>query len=675
MRKVLCQLAAVALVAGVTACSGSGGGSSSSSGGGGGSSGGGSSGASGGSSGASGGSSGASGGSSGASGGSSGASGGSSGASGGSSGASSSGGSSGASGSSSGGTGPAPAGDKAAACGAATALTLGTPANGTTVAGTNSFTGCEVSSIFGDYIYGADAADQVWSVTLTEAGGLRVVVDATFDSAIYLLSGASCATATAHNNNACADSLIDPGTETLEVSLLPAGTYYMVVDGYYSADTDEATSGTYSITATTVAGGICIDDGLDADGSANTLDDAYFVGATFADDMGAPNDVTLSLCGGTDEDWFTFYSSGGDFSVRAVPVAGWTGTTAVNLQSVARDAMGAPTGTDVTTGVTFAGGVLTGAGLPAGEYAAAITAMGGDTEYDFNVLWTCDPDGAEGQTGNSLETQAAGPVEGNIAAGAGAELSICPADVDNLWFRAAIAGTVTITVEGGAGFTVTAYDATVGMVGTSEAVTAVTPAAAATVANGGMGMADKVITWTATEGGSLVIKIEGNMSGGTGVPYRVAVAFPAPANDLCANAESVTLPAVGAAAVRVPGITIGANSETQETTAGCVSITRSDMSPQPEVFYTFTTGTTGVRLRAGVESPDYDSVLYLRTACTGGMELACNDDRETEPPMGVDEYTSEFEVALTADTTYTLVVDSWGGGGQFELVLETLALP
>jgi hypothetical protein len=136
---------------------------------------------------------------------------------------------------------------------------------------------------------------------------------------------------------------------------------------------------------------------------------------------------------------------------------------------------------------------------------------------------------------------------------------------------------------------------------------------------------------------------------------------PVPANDLCANAQTLELPAVGAAALVVSGTTRGASDNLVATTLDCVNVPTG--ATPPDVFYKFTT-TTAVKLTAVTSgTPKPDTVVYLlKDSCTGA-ELACNDDTG-----GV---TSSITSTLLAATTYVLVVDSYRKGVDFDLTITT----
>ncbi|MBI5497781.1 MAG: hypothetical protein HY904_22430 [Deltaproteobacteria bacterium] len=757
---------------------------------------GGSSGTSGGSSGTSGGSSGTSGGSSGTSGGSSGTSGGSSGTSGGSSGTS--GGSSGTSGGSSGST----SGTPEQACTGAPTLQAGVN-NGDTTGKVDGLVGCDIDTIFGSYTVGQDSLEQVWSLNITQASGVQLVLDAPFDGSVYIRQGADCPTATLFAQG-CVDSGGTGDPETARIAVLEPGQYWVVVEAYSSTPGPDQAA--YTLTLTLTPGGICLPDVLDdrTPPVGNSLADALGPIGTQRDDAGAPADVTLGLCG-TDEDWFTFFTSGGDVTLHAIPPTGTAATMAVAVQSITRPATGGapiagtpvsgtltngvmtlaalptgeyamkisatgvpqtgvdygfnilftcdpdgaefkadgftpgnnslaaayrmngtftddtgapadqalnvclgdedffsfphsggnltvhaivgagatgtvdpkllsvtratdgtPTGTEVTTGVTVAAGILTATAPAAGEYAIKVSGTGqttAGTAYDFNVIWACPPDDLEfkatGAQTNDTDVNGSGPL-GAIDVADALTARLCDGDTDYLWINnRGATGDVVVTLGGGSALTVDAFLATV----TDGKLMGASGSANATIAAAG---ADKTVTFAAAASGAnfLVKVVQGTTAPpAAGLEYLVSIAMPPPANDTCANATALTLPAAGAAALRVTGTSVGATDDLARTTETCGSIPTS--ATPPEVFYSFTAPATAVALTVTTETEGDTLVYLIKGGCTGGTEVACNDD------FGSASYGSQFTTTLEANAAYTLVVDSYRNGTDFTLVLST----
>src|SRR5439155_11237531 len=87
-------------------------------------------------------------------------------------------------------------------------------------------------------------------------------------------------------------------------------------------------------------------------------------------------------------------------------------------------------------------------------------------------------------------------------------------------------------------------------------------------------------------------------------------------------------------------------------------------SSSPEKVFQWTPAVSGT---ATIETPgsDYDTILYMRSeSCAGGPEVACNDD------VNDSDLTSSITPAVTAGTTYFIVVDGFGGEeGNFSLTV------
>ncbi len=512
---------------------------------------------------------------------------------------------------------------------------------------------------------GDGAPEEVWQLVVPQASGLTLTVAApTWDAAVSLLSGSSCLTAGTYRSNSCTDTAGNV-TETLTLDLVPAGTYWVVVDGFVNS-AGVASSGAYTLTATlTPGGGACTPDGLDNQGRGNTLATAPALTQTSRNDAGEPLDLNLNLCG-ADEDWFGFYAQG-TVTVRAVAQPLYVGTVSTAVQSVTFDAAGSPVGAAFTAGVSAQNGITTITNAPAGTYAVRNTATGSNAtgiRYSFNILHACEPDLFEGLVGNNLATTSGPPVARDIVAG-DLTLRVCPADVDLVLFNSSASGTGTIRLTGASALNVTALGVVRDAAGEVTGVT-MNPAGV-TVATQG---ADKVVTWATTVGALLMLRVEAGAGAvpAAGAPYGLVVDLPDVNNDLCANAVVVTLPAQNAGPVVVFGDTSAYASE-RDPPSACSTST----GDGPDAYYTFTApaGATG-RVRAVVGGGDYDTVLYVVAGdCTVTNTLACNDDEDA----GNDVFSSTVTFAVTGGQRYTVVVDSYTTGAPYGLSLEALPPP
>ena len=85
--------------------------------------------------------------------------------------------------------------------------------------------------------------------------------------------------------------------------------------------------------------------------------------------------------------------------------------------------------------------------------------------------------------------------------------------------------------------------------------------------------------------------------------------------------------------------------------------------------FTWTPGTSGTAtVRSCGTGTNYDTVLYVRQGACSGPERACNDDACTI--VSGFNWGSSVNVSVTAGTTYTIVVDGYGGrSGNFTLTV------
>ncbi len=97
-------------------------------------------------------------------------------------------------------------------------------------------------------------------------------------------------------------------------------------------------------------------------------------------------------------------------------------------------------------------------------------------------------------------------------------------------------------------------------------------------------------------------------------------------------------------------------------------------STSPDVVYSFTpTSDVNVDISLCSEGNQYDTKLYVYANAAGNL-VACNDDFCANSWTA---YASFLEcVPLTADNTYYIVVDGYGGGsGAYELVVSECVPP
>src|SRR5207244_6989840 len=97
-------------------------------------------------------------------------------------------------------------------------------------------------------------------------------------------------------------------------------------------------------------------------------------------------------------------------------------------------------------------------------------------------------------------------------------------------------------------------------------------------------------------------------------------------------------------------------------TAGASALTGScgDSGGAPETVFRWTPAVSGTAtIQTCGAGTNYDSVLYLRTNCTAGPDLVCNDDACANASGAA--VASRITPTVTAGQTLFIVVDGFGG--------------
>src|SRR5207244_3619793 len=92
----------------------------------------------------------------------------------------------------------------------------------------------------------------------------------------------------------------------------------------------------------------------------------------------------------------------------------------------------------------------------------------------------------------------------------------------------------------------------------------------------------------------------------------------------------------------------------------------------PEAVYQWTPNATGTAV-LDTCGAKFDTVLYVRSALTGGTELACNDDAAGGGCGPSGRFGSRLSLNVTAGTTYTVVVDGFNSGAKGAYTLVVVA--
>ena len=297
---------------------------------------------------------------------------------------------------------------------------------------------------------GGAGPEAVYKFVLDEDSGVNIQVDG-IDSVIYLLGG-SCSAAS-EVENSCRDyEYAATPAEEINIAKLAAGTYYLVVDAY---STEER--GTYNISWTVTPGGFCANDlyepNQDADGAvslgATDIDTAAIEGAE-----GEPAEsVEFEICEG-DVDFFSLGHMGGNLSLTAT-LTDEAGTITGEIFKSKR------TG-DEDTGYSYEEGESMGelpfdGALESGLYFLKMTGTAAETadgpNYTLAVVHECEPDSYDSYDpeydDGSYENVS---IQLNNTLPEPVQRKLCADDVDTVLLDNVIAGDITVTLMGGAGF-------------------------------------------------------------------------------------------------------------------------------------------------------------------------------------------------------------------------------
>lgn len=165
----------------------------------------------------------------------------------------------------------------------------------------------------------------------------------------------------------------------------------------------------------------------------------------------------------------------------------------------------------------------------------------------------------------------------------------------------------------------------------------------------------------------------GASSANSGSVYITVVA--GPANDLCANATTITMssiPNVGANAISYTGNSTGTNACSSADQGSPTCFTNAN-----NVWYKFVPPANGnyyVGVQTGTMS--YPDVAVFSGSCGAFSTLGCAGDwAETAQPYGY--FGSTYSYAggcnMTAGTTYYVMVDSWSTDGTFTVTATALS--
>ena len=482
------------------------------------------------------------------------------------------------------------------------------------------------------------APDIIYSFTTTTVQNLNVTVSTTtgtYQPAVYLRQTSCTGTSLG-----CAIAAVAGGTATLDVSALPAGTYYLWVDGV------AGTAGAYSLNAT-------LTDPPPGDSCANPLPLTFTSGTATASGttVGLANDTNGTCATGIAPDVVYAFSTSAVQDFR-VTVSTTTGTYQPSIYLRTASC----TGTQVTCANAPAVGgsaSLDIGALPVGTYYLFIDGVGGTSgAYAINATLTNPAPGDHCTNPAPLTftagtATASGTTMGLYNAGNGSCATGTAPDVIYSFTTSSIQEfRVTVSTSTGT------YQPSVYL--RSASCTGTQLACANAPALGGSAS----LNIGALPVGTYYLWIDG--VAGTSGTYSINATLSNPvAGERCANPDPLVFTSGMA---MVTGDTTNMFDDAAGTCGG---------SGGPDKVYSFTT-TQNLQLTANVSTSTgtHRPVIYVRSAtCTGTQVTgACN----AAAVMGG---TATLPATVLPIGTYFLWVDSVTTGGAFTLTANLSALP
>ena len=516
-------------------------------------------------------------------------------------------------------------------CGNAATLTVYGSSCGNSTSGTVAGATQSAAPITCNSTTSSTALD-VWYkfVATATAHNIAVTGAANFDAVVELVGNSACS----GTSLACKDATVSGGTETLNATGLTVGnTYYIRV--YHWGSAAPATP-TFTICITTPApnNDIC--------GNATPL---TVYGATCGNTVtgnvaGATQSLAAAPCAGTADDdvWYSFVATSTSHKITVVGSANFDAV--VNLRG---------TPCSATANITCMDGsgnggteVINATGLTIGNtYLVRVYHFWPSlpSTTTFTICVTTPPpanDNCANATALTVYGLTCGTATNGDVLGATQSLAATCAGTadDDVWYKfVATSSSHDITVVGSTGF-----DAVIDL--RSGNCNGSNISCKDANANGGT----EVLNATGlTVGATYYVR---TYHWGASVPstttFTICVTTPAPANDACANATSLTVfgPTCGGA---VTGNVAGATQSLAATCAG---------TADDDIWYKFV-ATAPSHVITVVGSASFDAVVDLRSGACTGTNIACKDATGTG---GTEALTA---TGLTPGSTYYVRVYHW----------------
>lgn len=495
------------------------------------------------------------------------------------------------------------------------------------------------------------ADDDVWYkfVATSTSHIITAVGSTSFDAVIDLRSGSCNGT-----NISCKDATGGGGTETLTATgLVPGTTYYVRVYHYFA--TIPSTT-TFTICITTPAP---INDNCPG-ATTLTVYGPTCGTATTGNVAGATQSLAASCTGTANDDiWFKFVATAAAHKITVVGSANFDAV--IDLRS------GSCNGTNIDCADTsFSGGgteILNASGLTIGstyyvrvyDFFSTIPAT---TTFTICVTTPTPPPPPNDICANAVSLTVFGATCGGATTGTvtGATQSIAPISCGNftstsandVWYSfTAISTSHIITVVGA-----TSFDAIVDL--RSGACSGTNVSCADATFTGGT----EVLTATGlTVGSTYLVRIY-HFGGSTPVTptFTICVTTPAPVNDNCSGATSLTVYGATCGAATTGNVL----SATQSLVATCAGNANDD------VWYSFVATATAHDITV-VGSASFDAVIDLRSGSCNGTNISCADNtfsggteviNATGLTIGSTYYVRTYHYSgnIPATTTFTICV-------------------
>ncbi len=501
-------------------------------------------------------------------------------------------------------TTPAPTNDD---CSGATPLTV----YGTTCGGSISGNVAGATQSLPATCAGTAAGDVWYSFVATSSSHIITVVgSASFDAVVDLRSGACNGT-----NISCSDATGGGGTEALTATGLVAGTTYFVRVYHYFATVPATTTFTICITTPAPINDNC------SGATPLTVYGTTCGGATTGNVAGATQSLAATCSGTANDDiWYSFVATA---AAHDITVVGSTSFDAVvDLRS------GSCNGTNISCkDATTNGGteVINATGLTIGntyfvrvyDYYSGVPAT---TTFTICITTPTPPAPVNDECLGAVSLTVYGATCGGATTGnvTGATQSIAPINCGNytssaandVWYSfVATATTQIVTVVGSASF-----DAVVDL--RSGACTGTNVNCADGSGSGGT----EVITATGlTIGSTYFVRVYNYGGSLPSVPtFTICVTTPAPVNDDCSGATSLTVYGATCGGATTGNVASATQSIAAITCNGATGTANDD------VWYSFVASATAHDITV-IGSTSFDAVVDLRSGTCNGTNINCAD--------------------------------------------------